>query len=55
VQICKSCLSGASIGIISLTEISGSHVSIQLVFRTIGYSGADIRNIINEAGIMAVS
>jgi cell division protease FtsH len=27
----------------------------KLVFRTIGYSGADIRNIINEAGIMAVS
>ncbi|KAG6543383.1 hypothetical protein Mapa_015297 [Marchantia paleacea] len=26
----------------------------KLVFRTIGYSGADIRNLINEAGIMAV-
>ncbi|KAL8229050.1 hypothetical protein R6Q57_013950 [Mikania cordata] len=26
----------------------------QLVFRTVGYSGADIRNLVNEAGIMAV-
>eukprot|EP00250_Pteridium_aquilinum_P014757 c22183_g1_i1 orf=676-3876(-) len=26
----------------------------KLVFRTVGYSGADIRNMINEAGIMAV-
>lgn len=26
----------------------------KLVFRTVGYSGADIRNLINEAGIMAV-
>ncbi|KAL3692806.1 hypothetical protein R1sor_006457 [Riccia sorocarpa] len=26
----------------------------KLAFRTIGYSGADIRNLINEAGIMAV-
>ncbi|GJR61680.1 ATP-dependent zinc metalloprotease FTSH 12, chloroplastic [Tanacetum coccineum] len=25
-----------------------------LVFRTVGYSGADIRNLVNEAGIMAV-
>lgn len=27
----------------------------QVVYRTLGYSGADIRNLINEAGIMAVS
>ncbi|KAL8211227.1 hypothetical protein R6Q57_005664 [Mikania cordata] len=27
----------------------------QLVFRTVGYSGADIRNLVNEAGIMALS
>ncbi|XP_071730321.1 ATP-dependent zinc metalloprotease FTSH 12, chloroplastic-like [Rutidosis leptorrhynchoides] len=26
----------------------------KLVFRTVGYSGADIRNLVNEAGIMAV-
>ncbi|CAK9174997.1 unnamed protein product [Ilex paraguariensis] len=26
----------------------------QLVFRTVGYSGADIRNLVNEAGIMSV-
>lgn len=26
----------------------------KLVFRTIGYSGADIRNLVNESGIMAV-
>ncbi|XP_076933557.1 ATP-dependent zinc metalloprotease FTSH 12, chloroplastic-like [Bidens hawaiensis] len=26
----------------------------ELVFRTVGYSGADIRNLVNEAGIMAV-
>ncbi|CAA0842133.1 ATP-dependent zinc metalloprotease FTSH 12-chloroplastic [Striga hermonthica] len=26
----------------------------KVVFRTVGYSGADIRNLINEAGIMAV-
>lgn len=25
------------------------------MFRTVGYSGADIRNLVNEAGIMAVS
>ena len=28
---------------------------VQLVFRTVGYSGADIRNLVNEAGIMSVS
>lgn len=28
---------------------------MQLVFRTVGYSGADIRNLVNEAGIMSVS
>ncbi|KAL3345395.1 hypothetical protein AABB24_024391 [Solanum stoloniferum] len=27
----------------------------KLVFRTVGYSGADIRNLVNEAGIMSVS
>lgn len=27
----------------------------QLVFRTVGYSGADVRNLVNEAAIMAVS
>jgi len=27
----------------------------QLVFRTVGYSGADIRNLVNEAAIMSVS
>ncbi|CAA2974678.1 ATP-dependent zinc metalloprotease FTSH 12, chloroplastic [Olea europaea subsp. europaea] len=27
---------------------------VQLVFRTVGYSGADIRNLVNEAGIMSV-
>lgn len=27
----------------------------QLVFRTVGYSGADIRNLVNEATIMSVS
>ncbi|KAL5731389.1 ATP-dependent zinc metalloprotease FTSH 12 [Ranunculus cassubicifolius] len=26
----------------------------KLVFRTVGYSGADVRNLVNEAGIMAV-
>ncbi|KAI3755978.1 hypothetical protein L1987_55789 [Smallanthus sonchifolius] len=26
----------------------------KMVFRTVGYSGADIRNLVNEAGIMAV-
>ncbi|KAI3886935.1 hypothetical protein MKW92_040259 [Papaver armeniacum] len=26
----------------------------ELVFRTVGYSGADIRNLVNEAGIMSV-
>lgn len=29
--------------------------SLQVVFRTVGYSGADIRNLVNEAGIMSVS
>lgn len=28
---------------------------LQLVFRTVGYSGADMRNLVNEAGIMSVS
>ena len=28
---------------------------LQLVFRTVGYSGADIRNLVNEAAIMSVS
>ncbi|KAJ8435305.1 hypothetical protein Cgig2_026397 [Carnegiea gigantea] len=27
---------------------------LQLVFRTVGYSGADIRSLVNEAGIMSV-
>ncbi|KAH6787857.1 FTSH protease 12 [Perilla frutescens var. hirtella] len=27
----------------------------KVVFRTVGYSGADIRNLVNEAGIMSVS
>jgi len=26
----------------------------QLVFRTVGFSGADIRNLVNEAAIMSV-
>ncbi|KAF6137574.1 hypothetical protein GIB67_031853 [Kingdonia uniflora] len=30
------------------------NVIFDLVFRTVGYSGADIRNLVNEAGIMAV-
>lgn len=29
--------------------------TLQVVFRTVGYSGADIRNLVNEAGIMSVS
>lgn len=32
-----------------------SFAVLQLVFRTVGYSGADIRNLVNEAGIMSVS
>ena len=28
---------------------------LQLVFRTVGYSGADIRNLVNEGAIMSVS
>lgn len=28
--------------------------NLQLVFRTVGYSGADIRNLVNEAAIMSV-
>ncbi|KAG5622675.1 hypothetical protein H5410_007893 [Solanum commersonii] len=38
---------------------AGKHLSEdiafeKLVFRTVGYSGADIRNLVNEAGIMSV-
>lgn len=29
--------------------------TVQLVFRTVGFSGADIRNLVNEAAIMSVS
>lgn len=28
---------------------------LQLVFRTVGFSGADIRNLVNESAIMSVS
>ncbi|KAK9156249.1 hypothetical protein Sjap_003729 [Stephania japonica] len=32
----------------------GKQLAEDLVFRTVGYSGADIRNLINEAGIMFI-
>lgn len=39
----------------SIVVLIGSLGVWQVVYRTLGYSGADIRNLINEAGIMAVS
>ncbi|KAM1234753.1 hypothetical protein FF1_004282 [Malus domestica] len=30
------------------------HLPLQLVFRTVGFSGADIPNLVNEAAIMSV-
>lgn len=39
----------------NLITIISYAFSWQLVFRTVGFSGADIRNLVNEAAIMSVS
>ena len=35
--------------------LASSFWTVQLVYRTVGFSGADIRNLVNEAAIMSVS
>lgn len=36
-------------------NVLGLSSILQVVFRTVGFSGADIRNLVNEAAIMSVS